>query len=116
MKVTGVDERDVVAKRQSANLVVFLYEGGDQPSRSWSVDSYLLAEADLHGALVWLSDHLDCCWSLGAVSEPATPATGSELTIDCWSEQTSSTSTPSRAAPRSSDWPRRCWLAATGSA
>ena len=82
--VFGVDERNVGDERRGGNLVVFVYEAGDEPSRSWSVDSYLLVEADLPGALAWLTDHLPvgCCWSLGVVRGPDRPTTESELTID----------------------------------
>ena len=84
MEITGVDERNVVAERRGTSLVVFVYEGGDEPFRSWSVDSYLLTEVDLPGALAWLTDHLPvgCCWSLGVVRDPDSPTAESELTIE----------------------------------
>ena len=70
MRVTRFDERTLDGERD-AEFVVFIYEGGD-PGYSWSVDSYLLADTDLSGVLVWLRQNLPagCCWSLGVVQRP----------------------------------------------
>jgi len=71
MRVVGVDERMLDGERE-AEFLVFIYEGGDQAGYSWSVDSYLFAEADLPGVLRWLRENLpvNCCWSLGVVQRP----------------------------------------------
>jgi hypothetical protein len=81
--VAGIDERHVVGERIGANFVVFIYEGGDAPQRSWSVDSYLLSGRDLPSVLGWLADSLpvDCCWSLGVVEEPEWPTAETDIRV-----------------------------------
>ena len=83
MKVDGIDERNLVGVRDGGNFVVFIYEGGDEPLRSWSVDSYLLSDADLPSVLGWLGDNLpvNCCWSLGVVEQPERPTAKTDIHI-----------------------------------
>jgi hypothetical protein len=92
MKVEGIDERCLGQSRDGADFLVFIYEGGDRVSTSpsgeqvnfsWSVDSLLLTDCDLPGALGWLRVNLpvNCCWSLGVVLQPQQPTTDSELTV-----------------------------------
>lgn len=71
MRVAGVDERMLEGERD-AEFLVFIYEGGDHAGYSWSVDSYLFAEADLPDVLMWMRENLpvNCCWSLGVVQRP----------------------------------------------
>ena len=80
MRVQRFDERGVLSERTGTSFVVFVYEGGDPPGTSWSVDSYLLDDADLPGVLGWLGKHLPpgCCWSLGVARplDPSPAATG----------------------------------------
>lgn len=66
-----------------ANFLVFIYEGGDRPHHSWSVESYLLTETNLGDALEWIRDHLppQSCWALGVVVSPVRPDTGSEVAV-----------------------------------
>jgi hypothetical protein len=84
MRVTGFDERHMVREGLGANFVVFIYEGGDAPQRSWSVDSLLLTGTDVPKILQWLSQHLpsNSCWSLGVVQDPEHPTAESDLKID----------------------------------
>jgi hypothetical protein len=56
MRVQGIDERNLVEVRDGGNFVVFIYEGSDETS--WSVNSYLLTDADLPSVLRWLGDNL----------------------------------------------------------
>ena len=81
--VQGVDERHVVSERDRAHFVLFIYEGGDAPQTSWSVDSRLITDADLTDVLSWLPSQLpqECCWSLGVVRQPDVPTTGSDLDV-----------------------------------
>lgn len=83
MKVLGIDERNVVKERDGGNFIVFIYEGGPEAHTSWSVDSYLLTEADLPSVWGWLSENLpvDSCWSLGVVEKPAQPSADTEVSI-----------------------------------
>ena len=71
MRATLVDDRMVDGWRD-AEFFVSIYEGVDKPGYSWSEASYLLADADLAGVLLWLRENLpvDCCWSLGVVQRP----------------------------------------------
>jgi hypothetical protein len=81
MKVDGIDERNLVGVRDGGNFVVFIYEGSDDTS--WSVDSYLLTDADLPSVLRWLGDNLpvNCCWSLGVVEQPERPTPDTDVHI-----------------------------------
>jgi hypothetical protein len=86
IKVAGIDERMVASERTGADFLVFVYEGGDvvdEGGSSWSVDSYLLSEADLPEVMVWLHDNLPrgCCWSLAVVQHPEPAATDSSLEV-----------------------------------
>jgi hypothetical protein len=83
MKVDGIDERNLVGVRDGGNFVVFIYEGGDELLRSWSVDSYLFSDADLPSVLGWLGDNLpvNCCWSLGVVEQPERPTAKTDIHI-----------------------------------
>lgn len=83
MQVAGFDERQLVAEGIGANFVVYIYEGGDVPGRSWSVDSLLLTDTDVPQVLHWLGRNLptNSCWSLGIVLDPEQPTAESDLTI-----------------------------------
>lgn len=83
MLVTGFDERCMVREGTGANFAVFIYEGGDAPDRSWSVDSLLLSNTDLPHVLNWLRESLptDSCWSLGVVLDPDHPTAESDLNV-----------------------------------
>jgi hypothetical protein len=83
MQVTGFDERYAIQEGLGANFVVSIFEGGDVPGRSWSVDSLLLTDADVPQVLHWLHENLptDSCWSLGVVRDPEHPTAESDLKI-----------------------------------
>lgn len=83
MQVAGFDERYMVQEGIGANFVVFVYEGGEAPDSSWSVDSTLLTGTDLPDILHWLRDHLpgDSCWSLGVVLDPDLPTPRSDMRV-----------------------------------
>ena len=94
MRVTGIDERNLVRDTPGADFVVFIYTGGDASgSSSWSVDSLLLTGTDIPQVLHWLRQNLptDSCWSLGvvplllpphpAMTTTTTPATSNESGI-----------------------------------
>jgi hypothetical protein len=84
MGVQAIDERMVASERANANFLAFIYEGGDRPHSSWSVDSYLLTGTSLASALGWLSEHLpiDSCWALGVVVSPVDrPTPESEVDV-----------------------------------
>jgi hypothetical protein len=83
VRVTGIDERKLVEESPRANFVVFIYEGGDAPEASWSVDSLLLTDTDVQHALHWLRQNLpaDSCWSLGVVLNPALPTAESDFKV-----------------------------------
>lgn len=83
MRATGIDERNLVQEGRGANFVVFIYEGGDAPNTSWSVDSLLLTDTDVPQVLDWLRESLpaDSCWSLGVVLDPAVPTAESDLSV-----------------------------------
>jgi len=83
VQVERIDERRVADEREGGNFVVFIYEGGDEGFRSWSVDSYLLTHADLAGVFAWLGDNLPvgCCWSLGVVKQPERPTEDTDVTL-----------------------------------
>ena len=84
MQVTGIDERNLVRDDSGANFVAFIYEGGDAPRGSWSVDSLLLTDTDVPQVLHWLRQNLptNSCWSLGVVSDPEHPTAETDLQID----------------------------------
>lgn len=75
MQVMGIDERKLRREGTGVNFVVFIYEGGDDPnkpssvdgSRSWSVNSYLLTDADFTEVLAWLGENppREACYSVG---------------------------------------------------
>ncbi|GEP35862.1 hypothetical protein NSZ01_36300 [Nocardioides szechwanensis] len=83
MHVKGFDERHLVREGPSANFVVFIYEGGDAPSSSWSVDSLLLTDTDVPQVLHWLRQNLptNSCWSLGVVLDPEHPTPETDLQV-----------------------------------
>ncbi|MEJ7689797.1 MAG: hypothetical protein WKF76_04845 [Nocardioidaceae bacterium] len=83
MRVTGIDARKLVREGRGANFVVFIYEGGDAPNASWSVDSYLLTDTDLPHVRHWLRQNLpvDSCWCLGVVLDPALPTAESDVNV-----------------------------------
>ena len=83
MRVTGFDERHLVGESPGANFVVYIYEGGDAPQQSWSVDSLLMTDTDVPQILHWLRTNLptDSCWSLGIVLEPQRPTAESDLNV-----------------------------------
>ena len=72
MRATLFDDRMVEGWRE-AEFLVSIYEGVDQPGYPWSEASYLLADTDLAGVLLWLRESLpaDCCWALGNVQRPS---------------------------------------------
>lgn len=80
---SGVDERNLVSERDSGAFLLFIYEGGDEPHHSWSVDSRLIVDAQLGEVLGWLPSVLpqNCCWALGVVTEPDHPTTESDLRV-----------------------------------
>ena len=82
MRVAGVDERQLGQERTGADFLLFFYDGGG-PGASWSVDSYLVTDADLPSVLQWTREHLPegCCWALGVVRSPQPATTGSELEV-----------------------------------
>jgi hypothetical protein len=84
VQVTGFDERHLVQEGQGASFVVFIYEGGDAPGTSWSVDSVLLTDTDVPQILHWLRQNLptNSCWSLGVVLDPEHPTAETDLQID----------------------------------
>lgn len=84
MKVEGIDERALSREHDGGNFLVFIYEGsGDPRTGSWSVDSYLLTDADLAAVFGWLRENLpvNCCWSLGVVMKPDAPTIESDLSV-----------------------------------
>lgn len=83
MKVEGIDERNLLHDGPGGNFVVFIYEGGNEHTSSWSVDSYLFTDAGLPDVLRWLSDNLpmECCWSLGVVTTPEWPTPETEVDV-----------------------------------
>lgn len=83
MNIQGVDERHVASERESAAFLLFIYEGGDKPHYSWSVDSQLILDAQLEEVLGWLPSVLpeNCCWALAVVTDPRTPSTESDLRV-----------------------------------
>lgn len=83
MRVHGVDERHVAHESTGASFVVFMHYPGDAPETSWSVDSWLITDADMFEVLRWLTETLpaESCWSLGLVREPAKPTTQSKLNV-----------------------------------
>lgn len=85
MRADGIDERNVWGQRRTTDFVVFIYEGGNdnEAGASWSVDSYLLSDADLPAAFIWLDENLpvDCCWSFGVVTGPVSPTAKSDVRV-----------------------------------
>jgi len=79
----GVDERCLVSERDGADYLLFIYQGGDEQHRSWSVDSRLVLDAQLDEVLAWLPSVLpnDSCWALGVVREPEHATTESHLRV-----------------------------------
>jgi hypothetical protein len=92
MQVMGIDERNLRRQGTGVNFVVFIYEDGDDPNKSssvdgrksWSVDSYLLTDADLTEVLAWLGENLprNACYSVGVVFDPPRPTAGSEVDVE----------------------------------
>jgi hypothetical protein len=92
MQVMGIDERKLRRQGTGVNFVVFIYENGsDQTSlrpvdgyKSWSVDSYLLTDADFTEVLAWLGENLprNACYSVGVVFDPPRPTAGSEVDVE----------------------------------
>jgi len=92
MRVTGIDERKLRRERTGVNFVVFIYKGGEDPNkpssvdghRSWSVDSYLLTDADFTEVLAWLGENLPrkACYSVGVVFDPPRPTADSEVDVE----------------------------------
>ena len=91
VQVMGIDERKLHREGTGANFVVFIYEGGEDPNRpssadghgSWSVDSYLLTDADFAEVLAWLGEQLprNACYSVGVVLGPPRPTAASEVAV-----------------------------------
>lgn len=91
MRVEGIDERHLAQEVNGANFVVFIYIGSSHSDYSWSVNSYLIADAHLPEVLRWITDELPTdtdadqgtitCWSLGVVRHPARPTTESDVEI-----------------------------------
>src|SRR4051794_16431867 len=85
MKVNGIDERVVWGRAHRADFIVFIYESesADETNGSWSIDSYLLSDADLPAVFTWLGANLPqgCCWSLGVVRESVVPGHESLKTV-----------------------------------
>lgn len=70
MRVETIDERKVY-ERDGNNFVVFIYRGSDRPNVSWSVHSYLLTDADLPEALLWLTENLPTESDANAIQTPS---------------------------------------------
>jgi len=91
MQVTGIDERKLRREGNGVYFFVFIYEGGDDPNepssvdgyKSWSVDSFLLTDADFTEVLAWLGDNLPrkACYSVGVVFDPARPTADAEVDV-----------------------------------
>jgi len=91
MQVMGIDERQLRGEDTGVNFIVFIYEGGDDPNmpssvdghKSWSVDSYLLTDADLTEVLAWLGENLprNACYAVGVVIDPPSPTASSEVDV-----------------------------------
>jgi hypothetical protein len=93
VRVEDIDERHLVQEVDGANFVVFIFVGSERSDTSWSVDSYLITDADLPEVLRWLTEELPTdsdadhdvgtitCWSLGLVRHPARPTTESDVHI-----------------------------------
>ncbi len=91
MQVMGIDERKLHREGTGVNFVIFIYKGGDDPNkrpsadgyRSWSVDSYLLTDADFTEVLAWLSENVphEACYSVGVVLDPPKPTADSEVAV-----------------------------------
>ncbi len=71
------------SERDSAAFLLFIYEGGDEPQYSWSVDSRLIRDAQLEEVLRWLPSQLptNCCWALGVVTAPDEPSIATDLHV-----------------------------------
>ena len=88
----GIDERRLRRQGTGVNFVVFIFEGGDNPGesssvdghKSWSVDSYLLTDADFTEVLAWLGENLprQACYSVGVVFDPPRPTADSEVDVE----------------------------------
>jgi len=83
MRVTGIDERNLRRQDTGTDFVVFIYEGGDEQHRSWSVDGYLITDVDFTEVLEWLRDNLPraACYSVGVVLDPPRPTSESEVDV-----------------------------------
>jgi hypothetical protein len=93
MRVEGFDERHIVREMKGAHFVAFIYTGSNDSDISWSVDSYLINDADVPEVLRWLAEKLPTdadaeldpgtitCWSLGIVRDPDQPTTASAMDI-----------------------------------
>ena len=91
MQVMRIDERNLCREGTGVNFVVFIYKGGDDPNKSssvdghksWSVDSYLLTDADFTEVLAWLGENLprEACYSVGVVFDPPRPTADSEVAV-----------------------------------
>jgi hypothetical protein len=88
MRVTGIDERRLRRQATGTDFVVFIYEGGgqeggDQEGSSWSVDSYLMSDADFTEVLEWLDENLpeQACYSIGVVFDPPRPTAESVIDV-----------------------------------
>ncbi len=47
------------------------------------MDSYVLSDADLPAAFIWLNENLpvDCCWSFGVVTRLESPTAESDVRV-----------------------------------
>jgi hypothetical protein len=83
MRVMRIDERNLVQDGPGVNFVVFLYEGGDGATTSWSVDSYLVTDAEFTDVLDWLRENLPrhACYSVGVVIDPPGPTADSDVDV-----------------------------------
>ena len=81
MQVAGIDERNLRRQGTGSNFVVFIYKGGDNPDTSWSVDSYLLSDAEFTEVLGWLREALprQACYSVGVVFDPQRPTAAADV-------------------------------------
>jgi hypothetical protein len=82
MQIVGMDERHLKRDGPGTNFVAFIYEGGDATT-SWSVDSYLVTDAELADVLEWLQGHLPekACYSVGVVVDPPRPTETSDVEV-----------------------------------
>lgn len=107
VNVVGVDERDSSWEDNDPRFRVYLLEGGDEPGRSWTTDTYDITGADVLEVVDWARDHAgDGVFAVALVRGNPTRYRG----IDHAGSSGSSAMTPTAArCPRpSSTWRIGC--------